>query len=167
MLSFFLVLFCPNRENSNHIDKYSLLTESVEATISVSGYTARRNGYQWQTSYTGMDLAIDEQGLWVLWGSTGNSGKLYASTIDVYKNVITQTWTLHTGKHILHSPLLTPKQRRSGKFNNFPWFFWNKWMHRKIRVFLFGFLSWYSRKRTAAYKNTLLYIFDPVPPLTW
>ena len=44
-----------------------------------------------------MDLAVDEQGLWVIWGSTGNSGKLYASTIDVYKNVITQTWTLHTG----------------------------------------------------------------------
>ena len=45
-----------------------------------------------------MDLAVDEQGLWVLWGSTGNSGKLYASKIDVYKNVITRTWSLNTGK---------------------------------------------------------------------
>ena len=46
-----------------------------------------------------MDLAVDEQGLWVLWGSTGNSGKLYASKIDVKNNVITKTWTLSTGNH--------------------------------------------------------------------
>ena len=96
-------LFCPDRENSPYIDKYSLLTERVEATITVGGYTARKTGYQWCGGYCGMDLAIDEQGLWVLWGSTGNSGKLYASSIDVYQNVITQTWTLHTGKHMLYS----------------------------------------------------------------
>ena len=52
-----------------------------------------------------MDLAVDEQGLWVLWGSTGNSGKLYASKIDVYKHVITNTWTLNTGKHIISATL--------------------------------------------------------------
>ena len=98
------VLFSPDRENTNLIDKYSLLTERVEATITVSGHTARKTNYQWG-GYTSMDLAVDEQGLWLLWASTGNSGKLYASKIDVFKNVITQTWTLHTGKHILYSPL--------------------------------------------------------------
>ncbi|KAJ7381708.1 Olfactomedin-like protein 2A [Desmophyllum pertusum] len=45
-----------------------------------------------------MDLAVDEQGLWVLWGSTGNSYRLYASKIDVYKNTITQTYGLSTEK---------------------------------------------------------------------
>ena len=48
-----------------------------------------------------MDLAVDEQGLWVLWGSTANSGKLYAYKIDVYKNVVTHTWSLNTGKPII------------------------------------------------------------------
>ena len=52
-----------------------------------------------------MDLAVDEQGLWVLWGSTANSGKLYAQKIDVYKNVIAYSWALNTGKHILNQPL--------------------------------------------------------------
>ena len=52
-----------------------------------------------------MDLAVDEQGLWALWGSTANSGKLYAHKIDVYKNVITHTWALNTAKHILYQPL--------------------------------------------------------------
>ena len=70
----------------------------------MSGYTARKAAYQWG-GYTSMDLAVDEQGLWLLWASTGNSGKLYASKIDVYKNVITRTWTLDTGKQILESPL--------------------------------------------------------------
>ena len=84
----------------------------------MGGHTARKANYQWG-GYTSMDLAVDEQGLWLLWASTGNSGKLYASKIDVYKNVITQTWTLHTGTHILYSSLRTPKQRSSGKFNDF------------------------------------------------
>ena len=48
-----------------------------------------------------MDLAVDEQGLWVLFGSTGNSKRLYASKIDVYKNSVTNTWSLSTGKHTL------------------------------------------------------------------
>ena len=45
-----------------------------------------------------MDLAVDEQGLWVLFGSTGNSYRLYACEIDVYKNTVTHTWNLYTGK---------------------------------------------------------------------
>ena len=45
-----------------------------------------------------MDLAVDEQGLWVLFGSTGNSYRLYAHKIDVYKNTVTHTWSLNTGK---------------------------------------------------------------------
>ena len=95
---FLSILFCCDRENSVYIVKYSLLTERIEATISVSGYTARKTRYQWG-GYTSMDLAVDEQGLWLLWASTGNSGKLYASKVDVYKNVISQTWTLNTGNH--------------------------------------------------------------------
>ena len=50
-----------------------------------------------------MDLAVDEQGLWVLWGDKDNSYRLYASKIDVYKNVIIQTWSLATGKYIFIS----------------------------------------------------------------
>ncbi len=44
-----------------------------------------------------MDLAVDEQGLWVLWGSTGNSNRLTAAKIDVKINRIVRTWNLNTG----------------------------------------------------------------------
>ena len=103
-ISYSLVLFCRNRENSNYIDKYSLRKELIEATITVSSFTPRKNSYGWG-GYSAMDLAVDEQGLWVLWGSTANSGKLYAQKIDVYKNVIFHSWALNTGKHILYQPL--------------------------------------------------------------
>ena len=103
-ISYSLVLFCRNRENSNYIDKYSLRKQLIEATITVSSFTPRKNSYEWG-GYNSMDLAVDEQGLWVLWGSTANSGKLYAQKIDVYKNVIGYSWALNTGKHILYQPL--------------------------------------------------------------
>ena len=99
-----LVLFSRNRENTNYIDKYSLHKELIEATITVSSFTPRKSHYQWG-GYSSMDLAVDEQGLWVLWGSTVNSGRLYAYKIDVYKNVVTHTWGLNTGTYILYQPL--------------------------------------------------------------
>ena len=70
----------------------------MEAQINLSGFSARKNHYRWG-GYSGMDLAVDEQGLWVLWGSTGNSNRLYASKIDVRKNTVTHTWSLSTGKY--------------------------------------------------------------------
>ena len=99
--NFLPILFTRDRENSSDVDKYSLLKERIEATISVSGYTPRNTSYPGCGGYCGMDLAVDEQGLWVLWGSTGNSGKLYASKIDVYQNTLTHTWSLSTGKRMV------------------------------------------------------------------
>ena len=98
---YLLILSRHDRENSDYISKYSLRAERVEATITVGGFTARKNYYEWG-GYSGMDLAVDEQGLWALWGSTGNNKKLYASKIDVYENVKTDTWALDTGMHILY-----------------------------------------------------------------
>ena len=72
------------------------MTGRVEATISVSSYTARKNGYQ-------LDLAIYEQGLWVLWGSRGNSNRLKAAKIDHFSNRIVRTWSLNTGIPLEHT----------------------------------------------------------------
>ena len=84
------------RENTNNIVKFSLHTEREVAQIGLGG-ASRKNNYQWG-GYSGVDLAVDEQGLWALWGYNGNSYRLIASKIDVYKNNVIQQWNLGTGK---------------------------------------------------------------------
>ena len=63
-----------------------------------AGFTQRRNHYQWG-GHSGMDLAVDEQGLWALWGDADNAYRLYACKIDVYSNAIIYTRALTTGNN--------------------------------------------------------------------
>ena len=90
-----VLLCCYGREATNNIVKYNLRTERVEKQIGLSG-SARNTQYQWG-GYTQVDLAVDEQGLWALWGYSGNSNRLRAQVIDVYKGYLTQAWDLSTG----------------------------------------------------------------------
>ena len=94
ILSHFLSLL--ERANTNYIVKFNLRSGKEEAQIRISDYAPRKITYGWG-GYSGVDLAVDENGLWVLWGSTGNSYRLYASKINVQKNSITHTWSLDTG----------------------------------------------------------------------
>ena len=96
------IFFCLlARANTNFIVKFNLRLGKEEAQIRISDYTPRKNTYDWG-GYSGVDLAVDENGLWVLWGSTGNSYRLYASKINVQKNFITHTWSLDTGMSTLN-----------------------------------------------------------------
>ena len=97
-----MIFECPlqiNRGNSPYIVKYNILTSKQEALIKLRRVQQRKNYYQWN-GYTGMDLAVDEQGLWALWGDTDNARRLYASKIDVYSNAIIYTRALTTGTSI-------------------------------------------------------------------
>ena len=49
-----------------------------------------------------MDLAVDEQGLWVLCGNTksGYSLGLRAGKIDVVRNIIPRYFDLSTGEYV-------------------------------------------------------------------
>ncbi|XP_068756100.1 olfactomedin-like protein 2A [Montipora capricornis] len=85
-----------NRENSPKVVKFNLKTNKLEAEITLSGFTQRRNGYRWCGGYCAVDLAVDEQGLWALWGDSDNSRRLYAQKIDVVKNVVTRSYALST-----------------------------------------------------------------------
>ena len=104
MVFFFtlLVLLCHDRANTPYIIKYNLNTNSVEAQITLSDYTPRATTYMWG-GYSGVDLAVDEQGLWVLWGSPGNSKRLKAAKIDHNSNRIVRTWSLNTGISLEHT----------------------------------------------------------------
>ena len=88
-------LSCHDRANTNNIVKFDLHTEREVTQIGLGG-SVRKNSYGWG-GYSGVDMAVDEQGLWVLWGYNGNSYRLIAYKIDVYKNTVTNTWNLNTG----------------------------------------------------------------------
>ncbi|XP_068696055.1 olfactomedin-like protein 2A [Montipora foliosa] len=84
-----------NRGGSSQIVKYNLRSEGIEAYISVGNCAPRSNQYGWG-GYSGMDLAVDEQGLWVLCGNTNNYKRLRAGKIDVVANDIAVTFDLNT-----------------------------------------------------------------------
>ncbi|CAH3178673.1 unnamed protein product [Porites evermanni] len=86
-----------SRANTNFIVKFNLHSGKEEAQIRISDYAPRKTTYQWG-GYSGVDLPVDENGLWVLWGSTRNSYRLHASKINVQKNSVTSTWSLNTEK---------------------------------------------------------------------
>ena len=47
--------------------------------------------------YNQVDLAVDEQGLWALWGFSSNSYKLKAQMIDIFYGTTLHSWNLNTG----------------------------------------------------------------------
>ena len=83
------------RAATNNIVKYNLRAERVEKQITLAG-SARNTAYQWG-GYSQVDLAVDEQGLWALWGYSGNSNRLRAQMIDVFYFSTPQAWSLNTG----------------------------------------------------------------------
>ena len=83
------------RAGTNNIVKYNLRTEREEKQIGLAG-SARKTTYQWG-GYTQVDLAVDEQGLWALWGYSSNSYKLRAQMIDVFYGNTLNSWNLNTG----------------------------------------------------------------------
>ena len=91
------VLFCCcyGRAGTNDVVKYNLRTEREEKQIGLPG-SAKKTNYQ-RGGSTQVDLAVDEQGLWALWGYSSNSNKLRAQMIDVYKGILNHAWNLNTG----------------------------------------------------------------------
>ena len=99
LLQMLIFLCCHDRANTNNIVVYNLRTEREVKQIGLGG-SPRRNYYQWG-GYSGVDLAVDEQGLWVLWGYNGNSYRLHAHKIDVYRGATSYGWGLGTGDFII------------------------------------------------------------------
>ena len=81
--------------------KYNLRSGQIEAHISVAYCSPRSYTYDWG-GYSGMDLAVDEQGLWVLCGNTNYPHRLRAGKIDVETNSIPRYFDLNTlsGKQV-------------------------------------------------------------------
>ena len=83
------------RAGRNNIVKYNLRTEREDKQIGLAG-SARKTYYNWGGN-SQVDLAVDERGLWALWGYSSNSYKLRAQMIDVFYGITLHSWNLNTG----------------------------------------------------------------------
>lgn len=71
-----------NRQLTPNIVQYDLVTEKVIKEVTPDeNITPRRYSYQWGGG-NGMDLSIDESGLWALYGLSTYNGRLCATQLD-------------------------------------------------------------------------------------
>ncbi len=81
-----------NRSSTGTLVKYDLATGELDGTLSVpeAGYHNTYH-YQWG-GYSDLDLAVDEDGLWVLYATAANEGRMVVSSLDPDSFTITGTW---------------------------------------------------------------------------
>ena len=80
------------QSNTNTLVEYDLATSSVNSTLALTG-AGYRNTYHYQWGgYSDIDFAADENGLWVLYATSSNSGKMVISSLDTNPLAIDNTW---------------------------------------------------------------------------
>ncbi|XP_030050573.1 adhesion G protein-coupled receptor L1 [Microcaecilia unicolor] len=81
-----------NKERTRNIVKYDLRTriKSGEAIISTANYHDT-SPYRWGGK-TDIDLAVDENGLWVIYATEANNGRLVVSQLNPYTLRFEGTW---------------------------------------------------------------------------
>uniref|UniRef100_A0A4W2DG14 Adhesion G protein-coupled receptor L1 n=1 Tax=Bos indicus x Bos taurus TaxID=30522 RepID=A0A4W2DG14_BOBOX len=81
-----------NKERTRNIVKYDLRTriKSGETVINTANYHDT-SPYRWGGK-TDIDLAVDENGLWVIYATEGNNGRLVVSQLNPYTLRFEGTW---------------------------------------------------------------------------
>jgi hypothetical protein len=84
--------FYYNVSNTNTIAKVDLSTGVQVATLTLSGAGYRNTyAYQWG-GYSDIDFAVDELGLWVIYATSANAGRMVVSHIDPATFTLDGTW---------------------------------------------------------------------------
>ncbi len=78
--------------NSNTIVKYDLDLQKEVATMTLTGAGYHNTYYYQWGGYSDIDMAVDENGLWAIYATSTNGGKIVVSSIDPDKMAITGTW---------------------------------------------------------------------------
>ena len=84
-------IFDYQRTDTKRIIKYDLQTEKTVNEFTIEGFIPGKSFYSFKES--GMDLAVDELGVWVLWGS---SHGFQAALLDPCTNSTVHSWNVTT-----------------------------------------------------------------------
>ena len=77
---------------SNNLVEYDLNTNSINSTLTLTG-AGYRNTYHYPWGgWSDIDFASDENGLWVLYATSANSGRMVVSSLSTNPLSIDNTW---------------------------------------------------------------------------
>ena len=81
-----------NKAYSNNMVKYNLATQTVVLDVPLpdAGYM-NTYYYEWG-GYSDIDFAVDGSGLWVMYSTDANSGRIVVSKLDPTTLGVTETW---------------------------------------------------------------------------
>ena len=71
-----------NKTNSNVLVQYDIAKKKVLAELTLTGAGYRNTYYYQWGGYSDIDFAVDEIGLWVIYATSANSGRLVVSQLD-------------------------------------------------------------------------------------
>ncbi len=86
--------FYYHRTGFNEIVRYDLRKEATKAKNSMPHAAYHGKAYVYSTQYNYFDLAVDENGLWAIYGEEGKPGVLLVSKLDPNKLEIEKTWNI-------------------------------------------------------------------------
>ena len=86
--------FYYHRAGYNEIVKYDLQKKTTVAKQQLPNAVYQGKQYVYTTEYNYFDLAVDETGLWVIYGSNQNSFSLLVTKLDPVTLTIEKTWNL-------------------------------------------------------------------------
>ena len=81
-----------NQDNTNTLVEYDIGTGTVNSTLELSDAGFRNTyAYQWG-GWSDIDFAADENGLWVTYATSANSGRLVLSSLETQPLALVETW---------------------------------------------------------------------------
>ena len=85
-----------NKYNTNEMIKYNLATHTVLLDVALpNAGTMNTYCYNWG-GYSDIDFAVDESGLWVMYSTAANTGKLVVSKLNSSTLAVTNTWNTNS-----------------------------------------------------------------------
>ena len=87
--------FYYHRTSYNEIIRYDLAKKATVAKTSLKyGSFSGKNNYVYATEYNYFDLAVDENGLWVIYGQEGHPRTLIVRKLNPHNLVTEKTWNI-------------------------------------------------------------------------
>lgn len=84
-----------HRAGYNQVIKYDLNTERVVGSVTLAhAQFEGKHGWLYATENNFVDCAVDENGLWVMYGSTESDSALLVVKVDPHSLMIQKTWNV-------------------------------------------------------------------------